>query len=157
MVIKKVDFILLINIVICLSMLINGFFIRGVGEFRESEWHSGKIGTIKCKRGRFSEHSIKMAGDSENIIILIDDLSCQDLKKLSQNEVVKVLVEYGYGNVAYSPRIETEERKFISRENKAHLSDGKYLNGVERLILIGFIIYFITRFFRYLRETKLSI
>jgi hypothetical protein len=92
-----------------------------------------------------------------NKAILIDNLSCQDLKKLSQNEVVKVLVEYGYGNVAYSPRIETEERKFISRENKAHLSDGKYLNGVERLILIGFIIYFITRFFRYLRETKLSI
>ncbi|WP_143085175.1 hypothetical protein [Pseudoalteromonas denitrificans] len=154
--IKRLDFLLLFNITLFLLIIINGVFVRGEGQFRESAWVFDKVEHVRCKNDRFSEHTIKLKNNKKNIMILIDKMSCQDLNKLSKYETVSVFVDYGYGPAEYSSRIKTEDNNFIGRGNKDHLYDGKYLNGFERLILLVLVIYFITRFFKYLRETKLS-
>ena len=154
---KKINFVLLFNITLCLCIIVNGVFIRGEREFRESSWLISKVESVKCKTSRRSEHTLKFENNKKHIIVLINDLSCNDLKQLIKYEKINVYVDYGYSDVGYSSEIKTTDRTFKRGGNKSHIYDGKHFNGFERLILLVLAVYFLTRFFKYLREEKLTI
>ncbi|WP_125779413.1 hypothetical protein [Pseudoalteromonas rubra] len=151
---EKVDWVLVLIVCSLISLFIYAIEFRGLRDYKEPFWIENELVEYSCKSSKSGAHIVNVKGIEGNVILGINSVTCEDLKKIKNISEVSVKVSYGYDDVPYSFEIKGEGFHYNQVNGEIIFSSTSYFTKFEIFLIFVLLVALLSRIMKKVRENK---
>ncbi|MCF2910824.1 hypothetical protein L1285_21180 [Pseudoalteromonas sp. DL2-H2.2] len=151
---EKVDWVLVLIVCSLISLFIYAVGYRGLRDYKEPFWIETELVEYSCKSSKSGAHIVNVKGMKDNIILGINSVTCDDLKKFKNISEMSVKVSYGYDDVPYSFEIKGEGFHHNQANGEIIFSSTSYFTKFEIFLIFVLLVALLSRIMGKVRENK---